>query len=75
MEDQRWIDTVIAQLEGNLPQQQACACERKLVGAIAATPGGDQALYAAALQLHENSRAKPYGTYGVTLCEVGEPFL
>lgn len=73
--DQRWMQRVIAQLEGNLPQQQACACERKLTGAIAATPGGDEARYAAALQLHKNSRAKPYGTYGVTLCEVGEPFL
>ena len=73
--DQRWIDTVIARLEGNLPQQQACACERKLIGAIAATRGGDQARYAAAIQLHKNSRAKPYGTYAPTLCEVAEPFL
>jgi hypothetical protein len=73
--DSRWLQRVIVQLEGNLPQQQACACERKLMGAIAATLGGDQARYDAALQLHNNSRAKPFGTYELTLCEAAEAFL
>ena len=73
--DSRWLQRVIVQLEGNLPQQQACACERRLIGAVAATPGGDQARYDAALQLHNNSRAKPFGTYELTLCEAAGAFL